>query len=222
MIEVRDLSLRAGAFTLEGVDLSVAQGEYAVLVGRTGTGKTCLLDAVCGLRPLRGGVVRLRGVDVTALDPADRGIGYVPQDGAMFAAMTVGDQIALPLRVRRVAASEAREQVVGIARELGIDALLERRPRGLSGGERQRVALARALVFQPAVLCLDEPLSALDEETREEMYEVILHSVRDRGATALHVTHSPSEARRLGSIGLRLEGGQVHPFSLKAEARSAP
>ena len=174
MIRVDQLSLRVGSFALSGVTFEVPDGGYAVLMGATGSGKTCLVEAICGLRPILDG------------------------------------QVELPLRVRKVQRAEVRARAGQVAEMLGIEAIMSRTPRGLSGGERQRVALARAMVFQPGVICLDEPFSALDEPTRLGMYDMIESLRRRTGLTALHVTHSSDEAQRLGDIVLRLEHGHVN------------
>ncbi len=197
MIAVEGLSLRAGAFAVEGVSFAIATGEYAVLMGRTGCGKTTLLEAICGLKPVRGGRIRLLGRDVTDLPPADRGVGYVPQDLALFPTMTVRDHLGFALEVRRWEARAATRRIEELTELLGIGRLLDRRPPGLSGGEAQRVALGRALAFRPAVLLLDEPLSALDEDTRAGMYGMLRSVQRQTGVTTLHVTHSRAEARAL-------------------------
>lgn len=197
MIAVEGLSVRAGAFAIEGLSFAVATGEYAVLMGRTGCGKTTLLEAICGLKPVRAGRVRLLGRDVTDLSPADRGVGYVPQDLALFPTMTVRDHLGFALEVRRWDSVVAARRIEELTDLLGLGRLLERRPSGLSGGEAQRVALGRALAFRPAVLLLDEPLSALDEDTRTGMYGMLRSAQRQTGVTTLHVTHSRAEARAL-------------------------
>jgi ABC-type sugar transport system ATPase subunit len=197
VIAVEGLSVQSGAFAVEGVSFTVETGEYAVLMGRTGCGKTTLLEAVCGLKAVRGGRVRLLGRDVTDLPPADRGVGYVPQDLALFPTMTVREHLGFALEVRRWDPAEAARRVEELTELLGLGKLLDRRPRGLSGGEAQRVALGRALAFRPGVLLLDEPLSALDEDTRCVMYGLLRSVQRQTGVTALHVTHSRAEARAL-------------------------
>src|SRR5690606_19706931 len=117
------------------------------------------LEAVCGLKSVTAGRVLLCGRDVTRLKPGERGVGFVPQDGALFPTMTVGQQLGFALTVRRWSAAAIKARVCELADVLGIEHLLHRTPQGLSGGERQRVALGRALSFRPGVLCLDEPLS---------------------------------------------------------------
>lgn len=199
---------------MENVTLEVARGEYGMLMGRTGTGKTTLLEAICGLRSVTSGRIFLMDRDVTNCKPAARGIGFVPQDGAIFPTMKVAEQIGFALQVRRWKSDDIRRRVAELAELLGVERLLDRRPEGLSGGERQRIALGRALAASPGVLCLDEPLSALDDSTREEMYS-LLKSVREHtGVTTLHITHSHHEARRLGDVLFRIADGKVTSVSL--------
>lgn len=210
MISVRNLTLAQGAFRLDGASFEVPTGQYGVLMGRTGTGKTTILEAICGLRPLRAGSVQLMGHDVTFLKPAERGVGYVPQDRALFPTMTVRQHLAFALVVHRWSQTAIAQRVDELARLLGIAHLLYRFPAGLSGGEAQRVALGRALAMRPGVLLLDEPLSALDEETREEMY-ALLRTVREQTqVTVLHITHSREEAQRLADRILTLHNGKVN------------
>ncbi len=217
MIAVENLSVRAGNFRLDRVSFEVGLAQYAVLMGKTGSGKTTLLEAVCGLQPVRAGRVFLHGQDVTRLKAADRGIGYVPQDRALFPMMTVREHLAFALVIRKRPPLEITGRVDELAGLLGLRPLLHRKPHGLSGGEAQRVALGRALSFRPAVLLLDEPLSALDDETRDEMYG-LLKSVREHtGVTALHVTHSLGEAGRLADKLLVLRDGHVAEAPLPAD-----
>ncbi|MFO0929018.1 MAG: ATP-binding cassette domain-containing protein [Gemmataceae bacterium] len=197
MIVVDHLAVQAGGFRLDDVTLRVDTGQYAVLMGKTGCGKTTLLEAVCGLKPARQGRILLLDRDVTGLPPGQRGVGYVPQDRALFSTLTVRDHLGFALEVRRWRAAAIAERVAELAGLLGIGHLLDRRPHGLSGGEAQRVALGRALAFHPRILLLDEPLSAVDEDTRGEIIELLRQVQRHTGVTTLHVTHSRSEARRL-------------------------
>lgn len=209
MIRLEKLCVRVGTFALEDIGLELPEGEYGILMGKTGCGKTTLLEALCGLVRPRSGRVILGGRDVTRVRPAARGIGYVPQDGALFRTMTVRENLAFSLAIRRRSAGETEARVTEIAAMLGVGHLLDRLPAGLSGGETQRVALGRALAFRPRVLCLDEPLSALDRETRGEMCD-LLADVRERtGVTVLHVTHDPDEARRLADRLFRMENGAI-------------
>ncbi len=209
MIVVERLYLRSGAFVVDDLSFEVPTGEYAVLMGRTGTGKTTLLEAICGLKPVRAGTIRLLGVDVTHLRPAERGVGYVPQDLALFPTHTVRQHLSFALEVRRWPQPAIDNRVAELAELLGIQRLLDRWPLGLSGGESQRVALGRALSFRPRILLLDEPLSALDDTTREEMYALLRSVQRTTGVTTLHVTHSLSEAKALADRLLLLSDGRV-------------
>ena len=211
MIAVEALSVRAGSFALDGISFTIPAGRHGVLMGKTGSGKTTILEALCGLKPVAGGRVLFSGIDVTLKKPAARGVGYVPQDGALFPGMTVRDHLAFALEIRRQEAAAIERRVRELAEMLGIAALLSRRPRGLSGGEAQRVALGRALAASPRILCLDEPLGALDDETRSEMCEVLRRVKAATGVTILHVTHRMEEARELADCLLRLEGGRVAP-----------
>jgi molybdate/tungstate transport system ATP-binding protein len=213
MIAIENLSVGAGAFRLEGLSFAVPTGEYAVLMGKTGSGKTTLLEAISGLKPVRGGSIRLLGQDVTRLKPAERGIGYVPQDLALFQTLTVREHLAFALVVRGWKRDAISRREAELTRLLGLEGLLDRKPHGLSGGESQRVALGRALSFRPRILLLDEPLSALDDETRAEMYALLRSVQQQTGVTTLHVTHSLSEARRLADRVLVLKGGTVHELS---------
>ncbi|MCI0463164.1 MAG: ATP-binding cassette domain-containing protein [Gemmataceae bacterium] len=218
MIVVENLTVRAGSFALEGVSFSLATGQYGVLMGRTGSGKTTLLEALCGLKRVASGNILLLGRDVTHLPPAERGVGYVPQDRALFPTMSVWQHLAFALAVRRWPGQAISERVGELAELLGLGRLLDRKPHGLSGGEAQRVALGRALSFRPAVLLLDEPLSALDEETREEMCD-LLGSVRQHaGVTTLHITHNPGEANRLADRLFLLREGRVEEASTSEPA----
>ncbi|MEX0791989.1 MAG: ABC transporter ATP-binding protein [Pirellulaceae bacterium] len=206
---MRDLTIRCGQFSLEGVSFEVEAGEYATLMGKTGSGKTTLIEAICGLRPILSGCILLNGRDVTRLKPAQREVGYVPQDGALFSTMTVRQHLGFALMIRKRKKGEMERRVAELAELLGLAHLLERLPAGLSGGESQRVALGRALSASPGVLCLDEPLSALDETTREEMYTLLKIARDETGVTALHITHSQHESDRLADRVLRLNEGRV-------------
>lgn len=209
MIVVENLSVRAGHFALANISFEIPTGQHAILMGRTGSGKTTLLEAICGLRAVTAGRIQLMGRDVTALAPAGRGLGFVPQDGALFQHLTVREHLNFALRVREWERSKAEQRVADLAGWLGLEGLMDRKPAGLSGGEAQRVALGRALSFHPDILCLDEPLSALDEESRAELCKV-LQTVREHtGVTILHITHSLAEARKLADRILLLRDGTI-------------
>jgi len=197
-VQVRDLGVDLEEFRLCDVNLDVAAGEYFVILGPTGAGKTVLLETIAGLhRPLKGRIL-LAGEDVTHAPPERRGIGFVYQDYALFPHLSVAGNIAFGLKLRKTDRGDIEERVAAIGRLLGIEHLLHRRPGTLSGGEAQRVALARALVVEPRLLLLDEPLSALDPETREALQRELGRIHRELGTTTVHVTHDFEEAVALG------------------------
>ena len=209
MIRFDKASIRLNGFALEEVSFHVPTGRYAVLMGRTGCGKTTVLEAACGLRPIECGRVYLMDQDVTTLAPGKRNLGLVPQDAALFTTMTVEEHLGFALRVRKRPKREIAARVGELAQWLGIGHLLHRRPHGLSGGERQRVAIGRALAAWPNVLFLDEPFSALDEETHAEMTQLLRRIHQETGVTVLHITHNRREARALAELLIVMQGGKV-------------
>lgn len=221
MIEARSLTIRNGSFLLEDVSFRVEKGQYSVLMGRTGSGKTTLMEAICGLKPITSGKLILADVDVTHMQPAERGIGFVPQDGALFDSLTVREHLEFALVIRRWKTDDVNRRVTELAKMLQIAGLLDRRPHQLSGGERQRVALGRALSFHPSILCLDEPLSALDDATRTDMMALLKQVQKQVGVTALHVTHNRSEADELADVRLDIAQGNL-TFNAPAAAAEKP
>jgi molybdate/tungstate transport system ATP-binding protein len=209
LIQLQQVTVQAGGFSLCGISFEIPIGQYGVLMGRTGSGKTTLLEAICGLRRAKAGKILLCERDVTHLKPSERGVGYVPQDKALFQTMSVYDHLAFALMIRKYPKTTIQQEVNSLAKLLGIDQLLPRKPYGLSGGEAQRVALGRALSAHPRILCLDEPLSALDDELRLEMYELLEKVRAQTGVTILHVTHQLSEAQRLADVILLLKDGRI-------------
>lgn len=214
MIQLDRICVRAGDFCLNDVSLSISSGACGVLMGRTGSGKTTILECILGLRRIASGRIQIGDTDVTRLNPAVRGIGYVPQDVALFSRMTVREHLAFALKIRHAHQKLIADRVDELSELLGISHLLSRRPAGLSGGEAQRVALGRALSCKPQVLCLDEPLSALDSHTRDEMCDLLENVRRQTHVTTLHVTHNLSEATRLSDCLFRIEDGKVRQTSL--------
>ncbi len=209
MIGVENLTVAADDFRLEKLTLTIPTGQYGVMQGASGSGKTTLLETLCGLRPALTGVVRLGNVDVTRIAAAHRGIGYVPQDGALFTRMTVRQNVDFALKVRGATGAERDERVAELAEQLGIVSLLDQRAGELSGGQSRRVALGRALAAEPPVLLLDEPLTGLDEATQEDMILLLRQVVSRSGCTALHVTHSRREAQALADTLLEIAGGKI-------------
>lgn len=213
MIELQNVTLRIGSWQIRDLSFQVKGGEYAVLMGRTGIGKTSILESICGLRRVAAGRILIQSVDVTSWSPADRKVGYMPQDLALFPTMTVRQHLEFAPRIRGLAGKTIRERIAQLAERLEISPLLDRGIRGLSGGESQRVALGRALAAEPLVLLLDEPLSALDESTRIAAQKLLKRLNQEVGITVLHITHSREEAAALADTCLELD---VVPESRRA------
>ena len=218
MIEVGNLTIQQGDFSITNIGFTVPEGAYGVLMGSTGSGKTSILEAICGLRPIVSGRILLTGIDVSHAKSADRNIGYVPQEGVLFQKMTVRQHLAFALKIRKWDNHQIQQRIDELAELLGIGHLLHRRPQRLSGGERQRVALGRALSFKPDVLLLDEPLCSLDDEVRHQMCNLLKYVQQNQGTTSLHVTHNTSEAVRLADYLFRLVEGKVVEFSPLTES----
>lgn len=209
MIELRDVVICQGTFSLGPINLQIEQNSYAVLMGPTGCGKTTLVEAICGLRKVQSGRILIDGSDVTHLDAARRGIGYVPQDRALFPTMRVERQVEYGLRLRNASSQTRQQRVAELAEMIGISSLLGRLPKGLSGGEQQRVALARALSFRPKVVCLDEPMSALDDASRKQMADLLKRIHETEDVTIFHITHNLEDAIQLGTQHFRFEGDDI-------------
>jgi len=203
-LEIEGLCFRIGEFALRDVSLSVGAGRYFVLTGPNGSGKTLLLRLIAGLHTPSAGSVRIGGEPVTHVPPWRRRIGYMPQDGLLFPNRTGARNSGCGLEVRGAAPAAVREEVARISDMLGVAALLDRMPQGLSGGERQKVGLARALAPRPSLLLLDEPLSAIDEDSRDRLAGELRRLQRELALTTVHVAHTRREielvADRVGSM----------------------
>ncbi len=193
MIRIHNLHFSVGTFALEDVSLEVRPGEYFVLLGPSGSGKTLLLECLCGLNRIGAGQIVIEGGDVTQLEPRLRSLGYLPQDYALFPHLSVRGNVAFGLPRRVAPAAARRRRVDELLTLLGLESLADRRPGNLSGGEKQRVALARALAIEPRVLLLDEPVSALDEQTRDAVCRQLKHLQRTTRTTMIHVCHNFAE-----------------------------
>ncbi len=205
-IAIKNLSIHQGDFSLSNISFDIAEASYAVLMGRTGSGKTTLIEAICGLRKITEGQIFLQNREVSGLSPSRRGIGYVPQDGALFKHLTVRENISFALDLRGESPTRSKQACERLAEQLCITDLLGRSTIGLSGGERQRVAMGRALIFKPDFLLLDEPLSATDPETHAEMCELLKKVCKEQAVTTLHITHNPNEALNLADDIFKLDG----------------
>jgi len=207
LIRLSNVSSRRGAFSLQATNLEIAAGEYFVLLGPTGAGKTQLLEVVAGLQAPSSGEIWIDGENVTSLPPEARRVGFMYQDYLLFPQLTVRKNIAFGLR--QMPQAEASARVGEVARLLKIEPLLDRHVVGLSGGEQQ-IALARALAPHPRVLLLDEPLSALDPQIRRELRRELRSLHEELRMTTLHVTHDFEEALALADrVGVIHEGGIV-------------
>lgn len=206
MLELRSITKRLGDFEMREVNLRIEQGEYFILLGPSGVGKTVLIETIAGLIRPDAGSILWQGGDITASPPETRRFAVVYQDCALFPHMTVVGNVVYGLRSR----AGTRQRLQQVAESMGISHLLGRYPTGLSGGEAQRVAIARALMTDPELLLLDEPLSSLDVKTRRQFRAELKRVHREFGAAVLHVTHDLEEAMSLGDrIGVMLDG-RIH------------
>ncbi|MGI5962929.1 MAG: ATP-binding cassette domain-containing protein [Lawsonibacter sp.] len=207
LLSIQNLSVQRGNFRLQSISLTIKVGEIVALIGKTGAGKTLLLEAAAGFYPPDSGQVLYQGTSISTIPIFQRKIGYLYQDYGLFPHMTAEQNIAFPLTIQRVAKTEIRHQVAQMADRFGIQSILSQYPGTLSGGEQQRVALARALMMRPPLLLLDEPFSALDPVTKQNLYQM-LHEIRDTfGCAILFVTHDFYEAEQLADrIGVLISG----------------
>ena len=194
---------------LTGIDVDVRDGEFLTLLGPSGSGKTTLLRIIVGFEGPSGGAVLLHGRDVSALSPAERDIGMVFQQYALFPHMTVAQNVEYGLKLRRWPADKRRERVQEMLRAVRLDGKEGRYPRELSGGQQQRVAFARALAFGPKLLLMDEPLGALDRSLRLEMEEEIRRVHRELKPTIVYVTHDQQEALALSDRIAIMDRGRI-------------
>jgi molybdate/tungstate transport system ATP-binding protein len=221
MIRIDGLRFSIGNFSLQDVTLDVRHGEYFVLLGKPGTGKTMFLECVAGLKRVEAGTIEIDSRRVEKKEPRDRGIGYVPQDYALFSTRTVRNNIAFPLLIRHRSRAKRRARVEALSKMLGIEYLLDRGIHGLSGGEQQRVALARAVASRPKVLLLDEPVSALDAETRDNVLAELRRVHRETNTTTIHVCHDLDEMRSVADrVGVLQEGRLVQADTPEIVCRS--
>ena len=209
MIEIKDLCAQIGKFSLKNVTFSVQDGEYFILVGPTGSGKTMLVESIAGLKPVVSGQVIINGRDVTSLNLEERNIGFAYQDYMLYRHLSVRDNISFGLQWRTKTKQEIDEAVDRVIEVMRIAPLLNQRPWTLSGGQSQKIALARAVALTPDLLLLDEPLSAVDPDVREETGRELKRIHRDLKLTTIHITHDFEEAYTMADRILVIGDGSV-------------
>ncbi|NUP54204.1 MAG: sn-glycerol-3-phosphate ABC transporter ATP-binding protein UgpC, partial [Gemmatimonadaceae bacterium] len=212
----------SGVVAVHGVDLSVAAGEFVVLVGPSGCGKSTTLRMVAGLESITAGRLSIGGRVVNDVPPSERDIAMVFQSYALYPHMSVRDNMAFALKLRRRPAAEIADRVAAAASTLGLTTMLDRTPRQLSGGQRQRVAIGRAIVREPSVFLFDEPLSNLDAALRSEMRRELAAIHQRLGATMLYVTHDQVEAMTLGDRIVVMHEGRVRQVDTPANVYDHP
>jgi ABC-type sugar transport system ATPase subunit len=217
MIEIRDLSVRIGTFSLSDINLTINDREYFVILGPTGAGKTILIECLAGLHHFKQGKIWIDGTDITSATPERRGIGYVPQDYALFPFLNASENIKFGLKARKAPPETIHKQITTLAHILHISHLLDRNVRTLSGGEKQRVALARALATSPRILLLDEPLSSLDVSIAKYLRLELRRLHEELGVTTIHVTHNLIETEEMADRMAILNRGQLEQIGTPDE-----
>ena len=222
LLEVRGLSRHWRAFSLSDVDLAISEGDYCMILGENGAGKTLLLETILGFHRPDSGKILVNGTDVTLLPPEARGIGFVPQDPSLFPHMSVRDNIEFGLRMRKVPEGECRRASDELLDLMNLVEFAERRPASLSGGEIKKTALARAFAVKPRILLLDEPLSSIDQKARSTLMAE-LKSIHDsRLHTILHVTHDQDEAYSLADKVAVMRRGKIAQLGTVEEIYRRP
>ncbi|GFG70077.1 sulfate/molybdate ABC transporter ATP-binding protein [Mycolicibacter senuensis] len=222
-ITVRGANKRYGDFVaLDNVDFAVPSGSLTALLGPSGSGKSTLLRAIAGLDHPDSGTVTINGVDVTGVPPQRRGIGFVFQHYAAFKHMTVRDNVAFGLKIRKRPKSEVKEKVDNLLGVVGLSGFQARYPSQLSGGQRQRMALARALAVDPQVLLLDEPFGALDAKVREDLRAWLRRLHEEVHVTTVLVTHDQAEALDVADRIAVLNQGRIEQLGTPTEVYDAP
>jgi len=225
VVEIRNLTkvFKAGTpGAVNNINLETKEGEFLVLLGPSGSGKTTLLRMIAGLEAPTSGEIRIGGAVVNNMTPRERGIAMVFQSYALYPHLTVRENIVFPLKAQKVPKEQHKQKVEWAAGLLGIEKLLDRKPRQLSGGERQRVALARAIVREPRVFLLDEPLSNLDAKLRTSAREELDEFHERIKTTTIYVTHDQVEAMALGDRIVVLHQGEVRQIGTPQEVYDEP
>ncbi|NNU60958.1 ABC transporter ATP-binding protein [Ochrobactrum soli] len=222
-LTIQKLAKRYGDFiALAETDLLVPEGEFLTLLGPSGSGKTTLLSLIAGLARPDNGAVLIGNEDVTYSAPHLRDIGVVFQNYALFPHMTILENIAFPLKMRKVAAEEARKRATEALEMIRLPHIAQRYPKELSGGQQQRVALARCMVYRPSIILMDEPLGALDKKLREHMQLEIKRIHRELGATIVYVTHDQEEAMTMSDRICLMNSGKIEQLGTPADLYFRP
>ncbi len=221
MLRIENVEVELPNFHLGPISIEIKEGDYLVILGPTGSGKTVLLETVMGFYTPKKGKIILDGKDITNLPPNRRGISMVYQDFVLFPHMSVRQNIEYGLIMRRIGKKEREIRVKEVAEIFEIENILDRYPRSLSGGEKQRVALARALAIQPRILLLDEPLSSLHQEMRKS-FQKMFKKLNDMGVTIVHVTHNREEAAYLAKRVAVIFSGKILQVGKKEEVFGKP
>ncbi len=208
MLRLENIHKNLGQFSVKGLNLKIEQGDYFVLLGSSGAGKSVVLELIAGLQHPDKGDIIYNNVPINSLKPGKRPFGMLFQDYALFPHLTVLGNIAFPLKIQKTESKKIHFRILDLAEKLEIGHLLNRKPETLSGGEKQRVALARALARQPEILLLDEPLSSLDVQLKTQI-RPLLKKLNNEGQTIIHVTHDYEEAIALASKVAVMEHGRL-------------
>ncbi|MBV8418142.1 MAG: ABC transporter ATP-binding protein [Verrucomicrobia bacterium] len=223
IVELEKVSKRYGdVVAVQDFNLSTTDGEFVVLVGPSGCGKTTTMRMIAGLEAITAGSIRIGGRDVVGMIPRERDVAMVFQNYALFPHMNVFGNMAFGLRLRKLPKKQIEEQVQRAAKILGIESLLNRKPKELSGGQRQRVALGRAIVREPRVFLMDEPLSNIDAKLRVEMRAEIIKLQRRLGVTTFYVTHDQVEALSMGDRVVVMLDGRVQQVGAPKDLYNKP
>lgn len=221
-LKIDGVSKRLGEFTLEDVNLEIRDGEYFVLLGPTGAGKTVLLELIMGFHNPDKGRIFLKSRDITDVPTEKRGIGYVPQNCPLFPHMTVFENIEFGLKMQGKAPSDRKKSVQSMLELMNLEGMTERTPATLSGGERQKIVVARVFVTEPELVLLDEPLASIDAEAGRALREELKRLNRELGVTIVHVTHDQIEAFSLGNRVAIMRKGEIVQMGRPTDVLSNP
>lgn len=222
MIEIKNLSINIGDFSLKDLNVTIQDKEYFVVLGPSGAGKTVFIECLAGIHKLRKGEIWADRINITRLTPEERGVGYVPQDYVLFPFLNVQENIIFGLKRKNCGKLEIQKRMQTMADLLGISHLLERDIRALSGGEKQRVALARALAPMPRLLLMDEPLSSLDVQTSKYLRLELRRIHQELGVTTIHITHNHMEAEELADRLAIMSQGRIEQVGKPQEIFFSP